>query len=401
MLPCLAISPPSATTISPRNGSSRRRRWRCDELARAWPIGRATPAEKPARTARSRACRLRRGRASSATSATSTSPCWKTAERPTCGLRPAGRRHRPLPQRPGRPRQHPALVAARVGREADPLTVAHAGAYFETTSLLAAWPQRCSGQIAAVGRQCRHRHRRAGLVRRPFRLRTGRLPRARHVAAARHHDGRGRRTISALPCRRRRRLPAGRDRLSSGLKLDQAGLELANVGIVRVLARDGAHQRATGIAGRLRQLRGLTGSGPDARRAVGAFRAVVSRSRLCRSPTPQPSSPTTARSPQSIGTRLGRLRRALPSFAGRIRAAAPFCALQLQRSHRPRATGAWPKSSSSRASSAACSLTKGGSFGFRGHRFELIEPDLGKAMPSCASPWAGATAIAAAASPSF
>ena len=31
---------------------------------------------------------------------------------------------------------------------------------------------------------------------------------------------------------------------SSGLKLDQAGLELANVGIVRVLVRDGARQVA-------------------------------------------------------------------------------------------------------------------------------------------------------------
>ena len=44
---------------------------------------------------------------------------------------------------------------------------------------------------------------------------------------------------------------------SSGLKLDQAGLELANVGIVRVFARWRHGTWATA----LRQLRGLTGAG--------------------------------------------------------------------------------------------------------------------------------------------
>ena len=44
----------------------------------------------------------------------------------------------------------------------------------------------------------------------------------------------------------------------SGLKLDQAGLELANVGIAQLFVRDGANIEA---AANLRRIRGLTGSG--------------------------------------------------------------------------------------------------------------------------------------------
>ena len=79
---------------------------------------------------------------------------------------------------------------------------------------------------------------------------------------------------------------------------------------------------------------------------------------------------------------------------------APFCALQLREASpaRYRRLAEIVEQQSERR---GLLLTKGGSFGFRGHRFELIEPAPGKAIPSCASPWAGATAIAAAASASF
>ena len=100
-------------------------------------------------------------------------------------------------------------------------------------------------------------------------------------------------------------------------------------------------------------------------------------SRLCRSTTPRPSSPTTARSREAIGSRLTRLRRALPSLAvGDPAAEAPFCALTAATKPSPATLprALKPKIVERRASAAACSPTKGGSFGFRGHRFELIEP---------------------------
>ena len=192
------------------------------------------------------------------------------------------------------------------------LSVAHAGAYFETTALLAAWPRRtfrptpasvvsadvvigepvwCNGCFGA----------------------TERLPRARHVLlldttmVGPSHD--------LCSC-----LAAAADdcevaiAFSSGLKLDQAGLELANVGIARVLVRDGARPRATEIAGRLRQLRGLmaTGLTLDELSALSApwfldrayvdtyTTAIFANNRLLA---------------QSIGGEFGRLRPALPSLA--------------------------------------------------------------------------------------
>ena len=78
-------------------------------------------------------------------------------------------------------------------------------------------------------------------------------------------------------------------------------------------------------------------------------------------------------------------------------AAAPFCALQLREAS-PARYRRLAEIVERQSEQRGLLLTKGGSFGFRGHRFELIEPAPGKAIPSCASPWAGATAIAAAAS---
>ena len=140
---------------------------------------------------------------------------------------------------------------------------------------------------------------------------------------------------------------------SSGLKLDQAGLELANVGIARVLVRDGAQQRATGIAGRLRQLRGLMATGLTLdelsalsapwfldRAYVDAYTtAIFANNRLLA---------------QSIGSRIGRLRPALPSLAVDVRRRCPVLRPAAPRGIARRVIGVWPRSSSSRASSAAC-----------------------------------------------
>ena len=58
-------------------------------------------------------------------------------------------------------------------------------------------------------------------------------------------------------------------------------------------------------------------------------------------------------------------------------AEAPFCALQLHEASSP-SYRSWPRSSSGRCDRRGLLVAKGGSFGFRGHRFELIEPEPGQ-----------------------
>jgi hypothetical protein len=261
------------------------------------------------------------------------------------------------------------FVAAAWGAKRT-LSVAHAGAYFETKALLAAWPRRtfrptpasavsadvvigepvwCDGCFGA----------------------TERLPRARHALlldttmVGPSHD------LSSC-------LAAAADdcevaiAVSSGLKLDQAGLELANVGIARVLVRDGERQRPAEVAGRLRQLRGLmaTGLTLDELSALSApwfldrayvdtyAAAIFANNRLLA---------------QSIGSEsavFGPHCHPSPSAAG---ADAPFCALQL-RDASPGRYRRLAEIVEQQSERRELLLTKGGSFGFRGHRFELIEP---------------------------
>jgi hypothetical protein len=268
------------------------------------------------------------------------------------------------------------LVAAAWGDKRT-LSVAHAGAYFETTALLAAWPRRTfrPTPASAVSADV--------VIGEPvwcdgcFGV-TKRLPRARHVLlldttmVGPSHD--------LCSC-----LAAAADdcevaiAFSSGLKLDQAGLELANVGIARVLVRDGAQQRATGIASRLRQLRGLMATGLTLdelsalsapwfldRAYVDAYTtAIFANNRLLA---------------QSIGSESAVFGPHCHPSRSTPGAAAPFCALQLREASPARyrrLAGIVEQQSEQRG----LLLTNGGSFGFRGHRFELIEPAPGQGDP--------------------
>lgn len=256
------------------------------------------------------------------------------------------------------------------------LSVAHAGAYFETTALLEAWPRRsfrptrasvvsadvvigepvwCNGCFAV----------------------TERLPRARHVLlidttmVGPAHDLR--------PCL----AAAGDDceiaiAFSSGLKLDQAGLELANVGIARLLMRDGPRRRAE-TAGRLRQLRGLmaTGLTLDELSALSApwfldrayvddyVAAIFANNRIL--------ARTIGRNSPVFGPRCH------PTLST-DGADAPFCALQL-REGSPARYRRLAEIVEQQSERRGLLLAKGGSFGFRGHRFELIEPAAGQGDP--------------------
>jgi hypothetical protein len=140
------------------------------------------------------------------------------------------------------------FAAARWGKTG-PLTVTHGGAYFETASLLASWPQRMIRQL--------DRAESADIVIAEPVWCDGEFGCGRSLPSARHAlilDI----TMAGPSYDLARHL--GDCPLviaySSGLKLDQAGLELANAGIVRVLSRDD-----TAAGDELRQLRGLTGAG--------------------------------------------------------------------------------------------------------------------------------------------
>ncbi|WP_170303604.1 hypothetical protein [Reyranella soli] len=248
------------------------------------------------------------------------------------------------------------------------LSVAHAGAYFETRALLDAWPRQnfrpthpsvvsadvvicepvwCNGCFAA----------------------TKRLPRARHVLLI---DT----TMVGPACDLSPwLLAAGNDcdlaiAFSSGLKLDQAGLELANVGIARVLVRDGA-QRRSEITGRLRQLRGLmaTGLTLDELSALSApwflDRAYVDNYVAAIFANNRVLAHAIGHESPVFGPHC---HPALTSNAD-----APFCAIQL-REPSPSRYRRFVEIVEQQRERRGLLLAKGGSFGFRGHRFELIEP---------------------------
>lgn len=257
------------------------------------------------------------------------------------------------------------------------LSVAHAGAYFETTALLAAWPRRAfrPTPAAVVSADV--------VIAEPVWCNgcfgvTERVPRIRHVLlldttmVGPSHDLRPYLAAAADNCE-------VAIALSSGLKLDQAGLELANVGIARVLVRDGARRRIAEVAGRLRQLRGLmaTGLTLDELSALSApwfldrayvdnyVSAILANNRALA---------------QSIGGDspiFGSHCHPALSTAG---ADAPFCALQL-REGSPARYRRLAEIVEQQSERRGLLLTKGGSFGFRGHRFELIEPAAGQGDP--------------------
>jgi hypothetical protein len=168
---------------------------------------------------------------------------------------------------------------------------------------------------------------------------------------------------------------------SSGLKLDQAGLELANAGIARIYARDNVER----VGAALREIRGLVGMGltldelsalsapwfMDRRYAERYVGAIFAHNRALAAAI-GPHSPMFA--PHCH-----------PSLRNQA-ADAPFCALQLNE----------PSAEAYRRLEARivreCArrgllLTRGGSFGFRGHRFELIEPVRGESFLRVAMGW--------------
>ena len=167
---------------------------------------------------------------------------------------------------------------------------------------------------------------------------------------------------------------------SSGLKLDQAGLELANAGIIRIFTRQSTSQTASAVAAQLKRIRGLTGCGLTLdemstlsapwfldRGYAGRYTKAVFKNNAALA--------------SSVGNHSEIFAdRCHPSLAD-PNSTAPFCALQLRGN---RHIDVYRRLLSRVEASVAernLAVAKGGSFGFRGHRFELIEPDPAQGRP--------------------
>ena len=158
-------------------------------------------------------------------------------------------------------------------------------------------------------------------------------------------------------------------RITSCLKLFEAGLELANAGILSVYSR-GADDLGTD----LRRIRTLTGSGLsladaialeapwffDASEADHYVAAIFAHN---------------ARLAEEVSAANKRFAPVThPSLSG---SNAPYCAFQLKQGS-PEAYDALEKEIIAEASRRRLLLHHGGSFGFRGHRFEIVKPETGE-----------------------
>lgn len=245
------------------------------------------------------------------------------------------------------------------------LTVAHAGAYFETVSLLKSWPGRvlrpCDGEADIVIAEpvwC------DGAFSCP-----NSIPMPRRVLIL---DT----TLAGPGCDLR---PYLRDvecplviAYSSGLKLDQAGLELASVGIVRVFVR----RDCGDVGAELRDMRALIGAGLTLDE-MSALSAPWFMDRAYADHYVGAIFANNRRLAAAIGSRSVLFAPQCHPSLRQQGADAPFCALRLN-DPSPEAYRALERLVALECERRDIVVTKGGSFGFRGHRFELIEPEPGQ-----------------------
>lgn len=161
-------------------------------------------------------------------------------------------------------------------------------------------------------------------------------------------------------------------RIMSGLKLLQAGLELANVGILSVYTP--TTQATKTIGRRLRETRTLTGSGLRYGDLLALEAPCFLDPAYCR------------RYGEAVFDHNGRLARAVAQSNTRFAPVnhpalnvppgqAPYCAFRLVDSDADYEELAHDLTHE--ASRRRLAFEQGGSFGFRGHRFEIVRPDTG------------------------
>lgn len=251
------------------------------------------------------------------------------------------------------------------------LTVHHAGRYFETAALLGLWPRQIFEPAGSsephvdvlVGEPV-HCNGQFGLSDPTS------LPRARRALLL---DT----TLAGISVD----LPAWLERLEgsfaavfrSGLKLDQAGLELANVGIIQLFVREASDCDIVSTAAELKHIRALTGSGLT----LDEMAALSAPWFLDRAYFAQYTSRLFANNAalaEAIGTGSKLFdERCHPSLIS-PGAVAPFCAIRLRNGDMS-AHVRLLRRVEEEIARRSLKLDKGGSFGFRGDRYELIEPD--------------------------
>jgi hypothetical protein len=168
-------------------------------------------------------------------------------------------------------------------------------------------------------------------------------------------------------------------RMSSGLKLDQAGLELANVGLVS-LYRRADQELAIDPTEKLRKARTLTGGGLGFD-ALGALEAPWFLDREHARGYAEAVFDSNAELARRLAETGGLFSQVShPSLGAESGAAAPFVLIQLE-DDAPENNRKLEQSIARAAKARNLRFDKGGSFGFRGHRYEAILPQAGEITP--------------------
>jgi hypothetical protein len=173
-------------------------------------------------------------------------------------------------------------------------------------------------------------------------------------------------------------------RMSSGLKLDQAGLELANVGMVSLYRREG-QGFAIDPAEKLKKARTLTGAGLGFD-AIGALQAPWFLDRDHARAYAEAVFENNAELARRLGEVDGLFSQVSHPSLGRDGlgklggAAAPFVLIQLE-DDAPENYQKLEQVIARQAKARGLRFDKGGSFGFRGHRYEAILPQAGEITP--------------------
>ncbi len=168
-------------------------------------------------------------------------------------------------------------------------------------------------------------------------------------------------------------------RIFSGLKLFQAGLELSSVGIVSVFTRDRGPIAARGIGDRIRRIRTLLGLGLsffevaalevpwflDPTHTQAYERAIFDNNEVL-------ARAVAAENRLFDGTFHPSLIQASDDVRG-----APYCSFRL-RERDPHLYDSLEQHLHREAERRDLQFELGGSFGFRGHRFEVVRPETGE-----------------------
>jgi hypothetical protein len=159
-------------------------------------------------------------------------------------------------------------------------------------------------------------------------------------------------------------------RITSCLKLFEGGLELANAGILSVYQRTPADRK---LCEEIRRIRTLTGSGLNLVDVI----ALEAPFFLDRTQADRYARAVFGHNARLVRAVAGANKRfspiSHPALAG---GEAPYCAFQLPDAA-PKAYDALEREIASEAKRRRLVFAHGGSFGFRGHRYEIVKPETG------------------------